>query len=111
MAEEKKNSKAALSYLLFLITGIYFYLTEKEDAFVRFHARQSIIFSLVIILGFTVLNLIPFIGWVITPLFGLVCFAFWLLLMVKAYQGEEYKIPWLTDFVEEKILPKVEKKK
>ncbi len=111
MAEEKKNSKAALSYLLFLITGIYFYLTEKEDAFVRFHARQSIIFSLATILGFTVLNLIPFIGWVITPLLGLACFALWLLLMVKAYQGEEYKIPWLTNFVEEKILPKVEKKK
>ena len=111
MAEEKNNSKAALNYLLGLITGIYFYLTEKEDAFVRFHARQSIIFSLATILGFTVLNLIPFIGWVITPLLGLACFAFWLLLMVKAYQGEEYKIPWLTDFVEEKILPKVEKKK
>jgi len=111
MAEEKKNSKAALAYLLGLITGIYFYATDKEDAFVRFHARQSIIFSLTTVIGGLVLGIIPLVNLVIYPLWGLACFAFWLLLMVKAYQGEEYKIPWLTDFVEEKILPKVEKKK
>jgi len=35
MAEEKKNSKAALAYLLGLITGIYFYATDKEDALIR----------------------------------------------------------------------------
>ena len=111
MAEEKKNSKAALAYLLGLITGIYFYATDKEDAFVRFHARQSVIFSLTTVIGGLVLGIIPLVNLVIYPLWGLACFAFWLLLMVKAYQGEEYKIPWLTDFVEEKILPKVEKKK
>ena len=111
MAEEKNNSKAALAYLLGLITGIYFYLTEKKDAFVRFHARQSVIFSLTTVIGGLVLGIIPLVNLVIYPLWGLACFAFWLLLMVKAYQGEEYKIPWLTDFVEEKILPKVEKKK
>jgi len=111
MAEEKKNSKAALAYLLGLITGIYFYLTEKEDAFVRFHARQSIIFSLTAAIGGLVLGIIPLVNLVIYPLWGLACFALWLLLMVKAYQGEEYKIPWLTNCVEEKILPKTEKKK
>ena len=111
MAEEKKNSKAALAYLLGLITGIYFYATDKEDAFVRFHARQSIIFSLTAAIGGLVLGIIPLVNLVIYPLWGLACFALWLLLMVKAYQGEEYKIPWLTDFVEEKILSKIEKKK
>ncbi|MBP8591363.1 DUF4870 domain-containing protein [Candidatus Shapirobacteria bacterium] len=111
MAEEKKNSKAALTYLLGLITGIYFYVTEKENAFIRFHARQSIIFSVVATVGGVILGIIPVINLLIYPLWGLACFALWLLLMVKAYQGEEYKIPWLTDFVEEKILPKIEKKK
>ena len=111
MAEEKKNSKATLAYLLGFITGIYFYVTEKEDAFIRFHARQSIIFSLTAAIGGLVLGVIPLVNLVIYPLWGLACFALWLLLMVKAYQGEEYKIPWLTDFVEEKILSKVEKKK
>jgi len=111
MAEEKKNSKATLAYLLGFITGIYFYVTEKEDAFIRFHARQSIIFSLTAAIGGLVLGVIPLVNLVIYPLWGLACFALWLLLMVKAYQGEEYKIPWLTDFVEEKILSKIEKKK
>ncbi len=111
MAEEKKNSKAVLAYLLFFITGIYFYVTDKEDAFVRFHARQSIIFSLTAAIVGIILKIIPVLGWVIYPFWVLACFAMWLLLMVKAYQGEEYKIPWLIDFVEEKILPKIEKKK
>ena len=47
MAEGKgtglpKNTAAALSYVLGPITGVLFYVLEK-DPFVRFHAMQSIV--------------------------------------------------------------------
>ena len=55
-----KNTSAALSYVLGAITGVIFLVLEK-DPFVRFHAMQSIVFSvgyivLVTVLGFTIIQ-------------------------------------------------------
>lgn len=49
----KKETSAALSYVLGFITGIIFLIIEK-DPFVRFHAMQSIVVSLAFLsfLGF-----------------------------------------------------------
>ena len=87
------NVAALLSYLLGIITGIIFYLIEKENKFVRFHAMQSLVtfgalFVLQIILG-----VIPVIGWVLLPLVGILTLVLWILLMIKAYQGELFKLP------------------
>lgn len=93
-----RNTKAALSYVLGWLTGIVFLLIEK-DKFIRFHAMQSII-------TFGVLNillLIPFIGWALTPLILIVSFLLWLFLIFKAYQGEEFKLPIIGDFVQKQL--------
>ena len=93
-----KNTAAALSYGLGWITGIIFLLIEKEP-FVRFHAMQSII-------TFGVLNIIlfvPLIGWVLSPLVMIVGFALWLLLIFKAYQGEEFKLPVIGNFAKKQL--------
>ena len=37
------NVAALLSYLLGWVTGLIFFLIEKDNKFVRFHAMQSII--------------------------------------------------------------------
>ncbi len=96
-----KNTAAALSYVLGWITGLIFLFIEK-DPFVRFHAAQSIIiFGILTILGF-----VPIIGWVIAPLLGIVGFVLWLVLIYKAYQGEEFKIPWVSDLAK-KLLGKI----
>ena len=85
-----KNTAAALSYVLGWLSGIVFLLIEK-DPFVRFHAAQSIItFGLL-----TVIVFIPVIGWIISPLAWIVGFVLWLFLIYKAYQGEEFKLPWV----------------
>jgi uncharacterized membrane protein len=85
-----KNTAAALSYVLGWLTGIIFLFMEK-DSFVRFHAAQSIVtFGLL-----TVVCFIPFIGWIISPLVFIVGFVLWLFLIYKAYQGEEFKLPWV----------------
>jgi uncharacterized membrane protein len=42
-------------------------------------------------------------GWVLMPLVGLVALIVWILLMVKAYKGEYYKLPVIGDMAEQKL--------
>jgi len=100
----EENVAGALCYVLGWITGIIFYIMEKDNKFVRFHAMQSIIvfFPLSIILGIVqgILLFVPFIGWAISTLIGLFMFVLWLVLMLKAYQGEKFKLPVVGDIAE-----------
>jgi uncharacterized membrane protein len=94
------NVAALLSYLVGFITGIIFYVIEKENKFVRFHAMQSIItFGFLFVLGF-ILGVIPLIGWVLMPVLWIVEVVLWIVLMVKAYQGEKFKLPIAGDIAE-----------
>jgi uncharacterized membrane protein len=106
------NLAAALSYALGAITGVIFLVLDpyKTDPFVRFHAMQSVLFSvacvivsiawsiaagiLVSIAGFWVLTIdVP-----LRLLFGLAIFILWLYVMFQAYSQREYHIPWIGDF-------------
>lgn len=93
-----KNTAAALSYVLGWLTGIVFLLIEK-DPFVRFHAMQSII----VFGALTIINFIPLVGWILSPLVLIVGFILWLLLIYKAYQGEEFKLPVVGDFAKKQL--------
>jgi uncharacterized membrane protein len=97
----KANIAGLLCYVFGWVTGIVFLVLEKNSKFVRFHAAQSIVvFGIV-----TILNIIlSILGTrfsifftVLSGLVGLVTFILWLVLMIKAYQGEEYKVPVLGD--------------
>lgn len=94
------NVAALLSYLLGFITGIIFYLIEKENKFVRFHAMQSIVtFGAFFILGF-ILAMIPIVGWGLMPVLWIIQVILWVLLMAKSYQGELFKLPIAGDIAE-----------
>jgi uncharacterized membrane protein len=101
------NLAAALSYLCGWVTGLVFFLLEKENNFVRFHAMQSIIVSAaftVLFIACAILSNIPVIGWLFWivgyPIVGLASFVSWILLMVKAYQGERFHFPVVGDMAE-----------
>ena len=88
------NMAAALAYLVGFVTGIIFLLVEKENKFVRFHAMQSTLVFIGIVLVDILLQIVPILGaivviFVVIPLSAVL----WLLLMFKAYQGEEFKLP------------------
>ena len=94
------NLEAALSYLLGVITGIVFCILEKENKFVRFHAIQSTItFGAILVLNIVITN-IPFVGGVLSTLISIVGLVLWVYLMVKAYQGEQFKLPVIGDIAE-----------
>lgn len=108
--ENKKTTKTALNideniegllcYALGFITGIVFLVLEKENKFVRFHAMQSTI----TFLGFTMASFIlssipligPFFGWLI----GMAAMIVWIICIIKAYQGEKFKLPIIGDLSE-----------
>src|SRR4030042_1440331 len=93
----KANIEAVLSYALGFITGIIFYFLEKENKFVRFHAMQCIVtFGSLWLLGVLVWVL-PFIGALIAPVIYIVEIILWVILMIKAYQGEYFRLPIAGD--------------
>lgn len=96
----KPNLAALLSYLVGVITGIIFFLMEKQNKFVRFHAMQSILtFGFFFVLQIA-LTVIPVVGWSLIPLVSIVQLVLWVILMVKAYQGEHFKLPIVGDMAE-----------
>lgn len=93
------NVAALLSYLLGWITGIIFYVIEKESKFVRFHAMQSILtFGGLFVIGI-VIAIMPVVN-VLVPLLWLAQLVLWIILMIKAYQGEKFKLPIVGDIAE-----------
>ena len=110
--EAAKQTKpiAALTYIGFFVTGILFLFLEpyNKDEFIRFHARQSIGFSVVwfaveIVFGVFISILPLALGRLlggIQMLINLGLAIFWLFLMYKAYMGERYRIPELADIVD-----------
>lgn len=89
-----KNTAAALSYVLGPITGVIFLVLEK-DPYVRFHAMQSIVFSVVAFLLNMVLGITLILA-LILPILWIAEFIVWLLLIYKAWQGEQWELPVLS---------------
>jgi len=93
-----RNTAAALAYVLGWISGLFFLFMEKDD-YVRFHAMQSI----VVFGALTILSMVPVVGWILTPIVLLAGLALWLILIVKAYQGEKFKLPYIGNWVEKQL--------
>lgn len=100
------NIAAALSYLCGWVTGLIFYLIEKENNFVRFHAMQSIVaFGGLTVLSFAlnIVDQIPGLGilwWLGTPILSILGLVVWVICLLKAYQGERFKLPIAGDIAE-----------
>lgn len=96
-----KNTAGALSYVLGPVTGVVFYVLEK-DPFVRFHAMQSIVVFIVLfvlqwVFGITIV-LLP-----LVPLISILGFVLWLLLIYKAWQGTEWEVPVLGRYARKMV--------
>lgn len=96
-----ENITGLLAYALGWISGLIVILVEKDNDFVRFHAMQSILtFGALTVLSLLFSNLLVFFLFLI-PFLNLLGVVLWILLMVKAYQGERYKLPVIGDLAEE----------
>jgi uncharacterized membrane protein len=106
-----ENVAGLLCYVLGWITGLIFYFIDKRP-FVRFHAAQSIVvfgglhilyFVLAVAFG-TSMMMGGFngfsMGFALIGLIDLAGFILWILLMIKAYQGERFRVPVAADIAE-----------
>src|SRR3989337_2358020 len=100
-----------LCYLLTWVSGLVFYLIEKENKDVRFHALQAILFGAAwAVIWISVSILTPVLSLIFSGLgilMGLLWFdswvlflIMWIMLMVRAYQGERWKLPVIGDIAE-----------
>jgi uncharacterized membrane protein len=102
-----ENVAGLLCYVGAWVTGIVFLILEPKNRFVRFHAIQSIV-------TFGGLNLLSLLfyagarGWFISviattanAILSLLSFIFWIVLMIKAYQGVYYKLPIAGEIAEQ----------
>src|SRR5207248_1575853 len=97
------NMAGALAYLF--ITAIIFLVMEpyNKNRFIRFHSFQAIFFgvfciALSIVMG--MILVIPFLGFLIAPLISLGLFIVWVILALKAFQGQMFKLPIIGDLAE-----------
>jgi len=114
-----ENVASAACYVLGWVTGIIFFVVEKDNKTVRFHAMQSILtFLPLMILGWiigAVVTMMTFgmglygavgiwaiLGLIVT-LIWIVMLLLWLFLMYKAYQGEKFLVPIVGAIAENQV--------
>ena len=88
-----------MCYAFLWISGLVFLLVEKDNKFVRFHAWQSTVFYGVLFVAWVLLTIVPLLSFIVF----LVGFALWFVLMYKAYKEEEWKIPLVGKFAENRV--------
>jgi len=107
------NIAALLCYICAPVTSIIFLLIEKENVDVKFHAWQSTIFGFGYIVLIILLNILAAIMGLLAsilgvivgffvPLIMLAAFVLWIVCLVKSYQGERWRIPFIGDIAAKK---------
>ena len=113
------NVAALLSYIFGWISGLIFFLIEKDSRLVRFHAMQSLLFNVTVaVVGIalwivffvlllvgsqisgvvsTLLTLVATLVWIA---FGIAILVGWVMCLIKAYGREYFKLPIIGNFAE-----------
>ena len=115
-----ENLAALLAYIAHFISGLIFFFIEKDSRLVRFHAMQSTILGGLLFVGGFILgiawaiisailsqisgllaSLVSLVLGLVLVVFIVAAFAGWILCMVKAYQGQYFKLPVIGKFAEQ----------
>jgi len=108
------NTAAGLSYIAGWITGLIFFLGEKQNRFVRFNAMQSILLYAALTVIYIILTVVGtallftglwFLVLLLDWLVGIGAFVLWIILMINAFQGKYLKLPIVGDYAEKFATP------
>ena len=102
------NVAGALAYVT-IIPAIVFLVLEpfNKKRFVRFHSFQCLFLAaawIVLNIVLMILSHLPFIGWlmaILSMLVGLAGLVLVVILILKAYQGQMFKLPVIGDMAEQ----------
>jgi uncharacterized membrane protein len=114
-----ENVAALLSYIFGWVSGLIFFLIEKDSRLVRFHAMQSILLNVLFIILWFVVWIVTVVLWIaaaaigdvvgaivsilstlIFVVFGIAALIAVIMCLVKAYQGQYFKLPIIGNFAE-----------
>jgi uncharacterized membrane protein len=107
-----ENVAGALAYFLLPAIAFLFFEPYKRNRFVRFHSFQCLGVTLAAAIAGAALRIfalvvffIPLLGqllvWLLTMLLGLALSTLWVVLVVKALQGEMFELPLVGKFAEQ----------
>jgi len=91
---EKGKTMAGLSYLLFFLPLV----VCPESRYAKFHANQSLLLLIVAIAGNIILSLIPIIGWILIPIFGLGVLILGIMGLINGFGGKAKRLPLIGKF-------------
>jgi uncharacterized membrane protein len=113
------NLAALLCYVFGWVSGLVFFLIEKESRLVRFHAMQAILFNVLIAVIAIVLWIVTFIliligsqlpdimGTLLGLVVSLIWLVFsvglliaWVMCLIRAYQYQYFKLPVIGNMAE-----------
>ena len=114
-----ENIAALLSYVFGWVSGLIFFLIEKDSRLVRFHAMQSLLFNVLIAIVaialwvvFAVLflvgtqisgvvsTLLTLVATLLWFVFGIGILILWIMCLIKAYGRQYFKLPIIGNFAE-----------
>ena len=95
------KSKAIISHLFGIgwLIALILNMNNKEE-FASYYIRQNLG---LILIGFAlgIVGWIPFLGWLIGLVGGILLFVFWLMSLIWSIQDEMKPVPWLGDKFQE----------
>lgn len=86
---EKNKTMAGLAYFLFFLPLI----TCPDSQFAKFHANQSLLLWITVVAVNIILGIIPIIGWVLIPLFGIAFFVLGIIGLINGLNGKAKELP------------------
>lgn len=91
---EKNKAMAGLSYLIFFLPLI----ACPESKYAKFHANQALLLLITGIAGNVILGIIPIIGWMLLPLFGIGVLVLGIMGLVNGFGGKAKRLPLIGSF-------------
>lgn len=91
---EKNKTLAAFAMLLFFLPLI----ACPESRFGRFYANQGLILFILSLGGSIILGIIPFVGWVLLPLYAIATLALAILGLINGLNGKARELPLVGRF-------------
>jgi uncharacterized membrane protein len=101
------NAASGLAYVTIIPAIVFLAVAPyNRNVLIRFHSWQSIFFTIACIavdVALMIFGRMPFLGLMslfLWPLVGLAFFAVWILLLIKAFNGQRFKLPIIGDLAE-----------
>ncbi len=91
---EQNKTMGGLAYLIFFLP----LLVCPDSAYGRFHANQGLLLLILSIGGTIILSMIPIVGWILLPLFGLGILILAIIGLVNGFSGKVKGLPLIGKY-------------